>query len=93
MTTELGSEIEGVMADWGTLFGIGSGEIGGIMILVMSGLAVVVGAMMGHAGIGFGTGYVVVIAGAITGMIGWVILGLVTMLAIVIFIFTHLANK
>jgi len=96
LETSIGTELYDVAEDWGAIFGgVSAKDFMGMMLLLLFCVMVVGGAFLGPIGIilGFCVGYVGLLWGTWVGAVDWVILGVVTFIAVVIFIWTKFASK
>jgi len=86
-TTRLGPTISGVLTNMGGWIGIDGKGVGGILSFLVF-ISVVIGfSIPGHFALGLGIGYPFLAAGAWFGVVDYVLLGVITFLAVVIFIY------
>ncbi len=94
MTDAIGGEVTGVLSDWGDLFDEDEETFTGTLALLGLAAVLVLGAVRGHILIGLGVAYVGLIVVTVTGVVGnYVALGLVTFIAIAIFVFQKFSNR
>lgn len=83
----LGPQIAEVLTDGGNLVGVDGDTFGGFLVF-LGFIGVVAGlSLVGHLVVGLSIGYPILLAGAWFGLVSWVIVGVITFLAAVIFIY------
>ncbi len=83
----LGPQIAKVLTDWGDLIGVDGDFMGGILTFIVFITVVGILSLTGHIGIGLALGYPVLLTGAWFGVVSWVIIGVITFLMAIIFIY------
>lgn len=86
-TTRVGVQIAETLTDAGNLIGLDGDEFGGIITFIAFIIVVSLLTLGGHLVIGLGMGYPILLAGAWFGLLSWVIVGVITFLAVAIFVY------
>jgi len=86
-TTRVGAQIAATLTDAGGLIGVTGDVFGGIITFIAFILVVSLLTLGGHLVIGLGVGYPILLAGAWFGLLSWIIAGVITFLAVAIFVY------
>jgi len=83
---KVGTTVAGTLTNWGSIINVDGQTTGGILIFLLFIGTLAILALSGQLVFGLIIGYAVLLGGAWFGLIGWVLVGLVTFLALVIFV-------
>ena len=83
----VGTQIAATLTSAGDLIGLDGDEFGGVITFIAFILVVSLLTLGGHLVIGLGVGYPILLAGAWFGLLSWVIVGVITFLAVAIFVY------
>lgn len=90
---KLGPTLSGVLTDWGAFMAMDGQTFGGVLTFVGFVAIFVVLAAMGAWAAGLVFGYVILLGGAWLGLINWVLLGVITFVAFIIFVWQRVLTR